>query len=365
MNITQNGNVLKFIAFFLVGVILLCLFGFTVDGWQLNKEDIANDTSTLDKEETPESAEDASKDQEIYIPEYVNVFTGLETSTELSNKRHLAFILDASAPLYGVSYSDILIEFPVENGVSRLASITNDYLKIGKIGSLTKTKDYISTVVTAFGSVIVANGKDRPISENNSNASSDIIDLETMTESKYSEFNMYNYSNGALISQGASSLLIEDTYISFPSLPYAFPEFGKERVKGESVFKTVTIPYSTKNTISLQYNSEAHSYFYFRNNDMQTDLLNGKDIQFENCLILFADSVTYEDSNGLRMVLQTNEYGKGYFFTEGTAKEISWEYSNIGSLTFYDEEGEKLTINRGRTYIAFVKSSEKNNIILS
>jgi hypothetical protein len=47
------------------------------------------------------------------------------------------------------------------------------------------------------------------------------------------------------------------------------------------------------------------------------------------------------------------------------AKEITWEYSNIGSLTFYDEAGAKLAINRGRSYISFVKSSIGDGLSIS
>ena len=365
MNSIQNSNALKFIAFFLVAIILLCLFGFTVDGWQINNNTPTDETPPLDDKPAEENIAESPKEPEIYIPKYVNALTGLETEAELSQKRHLAFIMDTATPLYGTSYSDLLIEFPVEYGGSRLASITNNYTNIGKIGSLTRTKDYISSVISAFNSIVIANGKDESVSYNTSTIPHDIIDLEDSSESKYTEFNVYTYTNGSLISQCINSEIISDTYMTIPSLPYAFPDFGEENVKGESIFHSITIPYSAQNAISLQYNAEIKEYSYLRNNSPQTDLLNGNTIDFVNCLVLFADSITFEDSSGLQMNLKTNEYGTGYFFTEGTAKEITWEYSNIGSLTLYDEIGSKLIINRGKTYIAFVKSSEKNNITLS
>ena len=135
--------------------------------------------------------------------------------------------------------------------------------------------------------------------------------------------------------------------------------------KAKKWFDQYNIPYSEKNVTTLEYSAENNSYAFLKNSSILTDLLNNNQLNFSNCLVLFADSITYEDSSGLQMVLKTNEYGTGYFFTEGTASEITWEYSNIGSLTFYDENGDKLTINRGTTYISLVKSSQKNYITLS
>ena len=364
MNITQNGNALKIIAFFLVGVILLCLFGFTVDGWQLDNQ---NNDPSKETTDAPSVENTVPKDPEpeIYIPEFVDPLTGIETNVELSNRKHLAFIIDAESPLYGISNSDIIIEFPIESGHTRLACITNEFSEIGKIGSLSKTKDYISNVVSSFGSIIVANGKDSSPSYDFPITDTEIIDLDVQKENKYTEFNVYTYSNGALISSALKNSIMNDTYDIFPTLPYIFPDFGQEKIKGESVFNSINIPYSKDNIISFEFDQEKTTYIYSRNNTPIIDLLNGNSLNFTNCLVLFAASVTYEDSNGLEMVLKTNSYGSGYYLTDGTAKEITWEYSGVSSLTFYDLDGTKLVINRGTTYMAFVKSSEKNLVTLS
>ena len=48
-----------------------------------------------------------------------------------------------------------------------------------------------------------------------------------------------------------------------------------------------------------------------------------------------------------------------------SAETISWGYDNEGNLCFFGATGEKLVINRGSSYISFVKSSEKNNVKIS
>ncbi len=91
-------------------------------------------------------------------------------------------------------------------------------------------------------------------------------------------------------------------------------------------------------------------------------MLNGKNVNFANCLVLFADSITYENFDGEQMVMNTLGQGTGYYFTSGTATGISWSADANGNMTILDESGEKLTVNRGNTYIGFVKSSKVQNV---
>ena len=95
------------------------------------------------------------------------------------------------------------------------------------------------------------------------------------------------------------------------------------------------------------------------------DLLSAKTLCYDNAFVLFADATTYETESYTECVLDTKAGGKGYYFTGGGYEEISWGYDNEGNLCFFGATGEKLVINRGSSYISFVKSSEKNNVKIS
>ena len=68
-----------------------------------------------------------------------------------------------------------------------------------------------------------------------------------------------------------------------------------------------------------------------------------------------------ENESGTQFELQTDVGGRGYAFTEGSYKEITYSISEKDGLCLYDKEGEKLTINRGKTYIGILKSSMLEN----
>ena len=49
----------------------------------------------------------------------------------------------------------------------------------------------------------------------------------------------------------------------------------------------------------------------------------------------------------------------GYYISNGTVQKISWSKADeASSLKFFDENGEELSINRGKTYIAFNYSGQ-------
>ena len=74
-------------------------------------------------------------------------------------------------------------------------------------------------------------------------------------------------------------------------------------------------------------------------------------LAYDNVFILFADTVTYESASSSQMVMNTAGGGVGYYVTGGTVTAIRYEASLSGELAFYTEGGERLTVNRGTSYI--------------
>ena len=102
-----------------------------------------------------------------------------------------------------------------------------------------------------------------------------------------------------------------------------------------------------------------------RNGTVKADMLTDSSVTFENVFLLFADSVTYETAESSELILNTQGKGTGYYFTEGTAIPIRWEAGDGGNLLFYSDSGEVLKINRGNSYIGFMKSSMRDSVSFS
>ena len=98
---------------------------------------------------------------------------------------------------------------------------------------------------------------------------------------------------------------------------------------------------------------------------MKKDLLKDSNHEYTNCFVLFVDSVTYESSLGLETVLKTTYGGYGFYITKGGVMNILWHRSSDGSLIFVNENGDNLTVNRGTSFISFVKSSRNDTVLFS
>lgn len=368
MNKNKLSNPVRLIAFFLTAAVLICTFGFTVDGWNINIFTDNNNNQAMfpdppDNEDEGDSSAGTTPDEpEVYIPEFVDRITGLEVSEEIADKAHLAFVMNPNLPIYGISNAELLSEIPTEDGTRYLAFIS-DIDNLWKIGSLTPTRGYISNIAKYYGSVTVANGCDDSIQYGKCDTNGMALDLSNGSY-HYTEFTSNVYTNRDLLSSGILTSGIDQSMISAPTLPYDFPDFGSEPIAfdGGSVIK-ITINRGRDSVSDLIYNSETGKYTLCKNGMAVTDSLNGKTASFDNCFVLSADSITYDNAESNQMVMDTIGQGKGYYFTGGSFTEISWVGCDDGTLTFFTTDGERLKANRGTTYISFIKSSKTDSIL--
>ena len=368
MNKNKLSNPVRLIAFFLTTLVLICTFGFTVDGWQIDGsiidgDDIGMFPTTSDKENEEDTTVNNTPDEpDIYIPEFVDRITGLEVSEEISKNAHLSFVMNPNLPSYGISSADLLCEVSTENG-SRYIAFINDTQNLWKIGSLTQTRGYISNISKYFGAISVSSGNDDSIYYTGCDTKGSSIDL-TLGGYHYTEYTNNIYTNRDLLDKAILSSGINRSNIILGALPYDFAEFGTEYIMPEGkTANKVTVTRGKDSSGELVYNAEEKHYTLYKNGQLLTDSLNGKTAYFTNCFVLFADSITYDNANCSQMVMDTLGQGSGFYFTEGKAIEIFWIGTEEGTLNFYTSDGERLTANRGKSYISFIKSSITDSLL--
>ncbi len=372
MNKQKANSYPKLFAVFLVAIILVFSVGLVADGWQEsqgptvdnNSDKIDSPSDKVDENTNTETNDSQGSDQpEIYIPKYVNYLTGLECSENLYVKRHGAFIFNSKSPLYGISNADMIIEFPTESGETRFAALINNPKELGKIGSIAPTRNYISSVINYFNSFEVRNGIEGVASDIIVNSGS--FDMSINKGYHYTEFGNFVYTNGNMISAGIGTEGVQQNYEGKETLPYNFAPFGKNLVCTDRVATNIKLPFSDSDGSELRYYSSNEKYTLIKNGSAIHDMLSGKTLEFDNCIILFANSVTYETMNGIDFNIDTSGSGLGYYLTKGTVSNISWSVSESGELLFLNDAGEILTVNRGSMYISYIKASLYEKTVFS
>lgn len=364
MNITTSNILLRPIAFILVGVLLVSSFGFTADGWQIEKNGKNQSANTDINPPTIElpTINDATNTEKptIKIPDYVNYLTGLETTEELHNIRPVAVLMNSNTANYGICNADILCELPTENGTTNFLSIISNTDNLWKIGSIANGRDYISNISKFFGATMISDKNIDNTAYDHCDISGESLDISTHSGYFYTEYSNYLYTNAEMLNKGLSESL-PDLHVN-KKIPYQFNDYLSDQIKGDVLSNKISINYSQFSSTELIYDDVKSEYTLYKNGNQKNDALNGKAPSFANCFILFADSATYDNSNGTRLVMNTIGSGDGYYFTNGTVIKIKWFSDISGTFSITLVDGSPLIINRGSSYIGYVKSSAKSQV---
>jgi hypothetical protein len=380
----------KLVSLILIAVVLICTVGFAAGGWQSDPNDepdsgeVGDNTDKTDEnkdgnneqtdggeENTPPADEnpDNSKPQLpsedikepiIEPPKYYSSVTGLEITEEQLNSTPYGFVLNPQKPLYGISDSDLTVEFPIEDGSTRILSYVTDAASLWKVGSLSATRAFISSTSNFFGGIVVSYGNDDVVKYSAWDTSKLDLDISKFTDCYYIENTLYIYTNGTMVKRAydKASILTSSPY---KSAPYSFAENGNE-VIGATKATSVIIPYSSTNETEFYYSETSQKYLYFKSGERKVDMLNGKNISFGNIFILFANATTYENADGTELVLDTVAGGSGYYISKGHLTEMRWSVNESGALEFKSLSGDELTVNRGNAYIGYFKASNASKI---
>ena len=368
----QNGNLAKLVAFFVIAVVITCTVSFAANGWQsfINNEPdsdkITTDNSSANNKVDENKDGETGKDIPVVQPtqKYYHLITGLETDIETSLKRPISICYESSNPLYGISSSYLTIEFPTEYGNTRFLSFTDEAKTLGKIGSLAPKRGYISNLATYFGGVLLSYGTDDKFEYDYDDATNK-LDFEMTSGYCYTEYNSFIYTNGDLVNAFLNNSSINQVLTETVTLPYVFTTVGEKIIAANKNATTISISFSENSTTQLSYSQSDGTYVFNKNSSDKVDLLNDKAMSYTNVFILYASSATYETESDTQLIVDTNTSGTGIYATDGGHMEITWQRDTSGNLVFYNTDGEKLVINRGTSYIAYVKASSKASVKIS
>ena len=373
MKNANQSNVQRLLTFVLIAVMLIATVGFAVNGWQEpEKENSPEDTNqpsdSTGEDEKPDDLQPddlTPPDEELTPPEpeppkFYSAYTGLEISEGEQAKTPIGFVVNPSMPLYGVANSDITVEFPIEDGSTRLLTYSTNDALLWKVGSLAPTRAFITGMSNFFGGIVISYGNDDIVKYSAWDAEKINLNLSKYSDCYYIENTLYVYTSKDMITDAQAR------DVALPNqnakVPFSFAEIN-EKIVGTTEAKSVILPYTQDKKTEFQYSEGTNEYLYFKDGSRKVDMLNGKNISFTNLFILFANSTTYEKSEGTELVIDTTSGGKGYYVSMGTKIEIKWSVSNDGSLEFKTLNGETLVINRGTSYIGYYKASQSTNVL--
>lgn len=290
----------------------------------------------------------------------LNLLSGEATlSPEAIGKRPVAVMINnnlSSLPQYGIAAADVIIEAPVEGGITRLMAIYGDYTKVPRVCSVRSARYYFALLANGMDAIYVHWGSDKTIAK------------ETIERIGITKFDG-EYFAAPLFSRDAQRLkkgmAKEHTgYLEGANIPAQLEVFGyrsklKDNVTPLFNFGEATTGATPATTATVKFSGAYYSTFTYKDGSYlkehsgkpHMDSVAKTQLAFKNVLILKTDITLRNAHNGLMNVELSS--GTGSYLTNGTETPIKWSKADDSApIVFTTLDGAPLTLNSGKTYIA-------------
>ncbi len=297
----------------------------------------------------------------IDIPTNTNPLTGLSDITDAAvGMRPVAVMVNnvkPAFPQYGIAQADVIFEIPVEGRATRFMALYADYTQVPKICSIRSCRKYFPAISEGFDAVYVNWGMMGEVQ--------DYVDSLNLTQydGKYNEGNLFGRDKER---RSAGYALEHTSYFDGTRLAEVMQADG-ERIEIEEDKKGTAFRFNSaviKPTgdacteinvdfgialATFTYDATTNTYFKDYNGKDQVDGVTGTQLAFTNVFVLEANITGA--ANGIHRDVDWHG-GNGYYVSNGAVQKITWSKKDEQSpMKFYDEDGEELSINRGKSYI--------------
>ncbi len=299
--------------------------------------------------------------------------TGLWIPEDTAIYRPYAVMINnikVASPQSGLSAADILYEVLVEYGITRFMAVfeAQDALAdtTKRIGSVRSARHYYVNLANECDAIYVHFGGttfayDKIKSTNTADVDGIMGGLAgrafTRDEKIQAPHNVFLNFSVMLNDVFKSSLRSEWEREKF----FSFYEEDTTPDNGQKADK-VTIQFSQSVRPYLVYNKESGEYTRYQFGVLHTDPNNDQPLTFKNIIVQYAKHAP--KSNEYITIELDDAEGDGYYITNGVAIPIVWKRNETpNECHYYDLEGNELSINVGKTYIAIYPDDYRGGVI--
>jgi len=347
-----------------------------------NEEDDAV-VATLEEIPIIESSEEESTVEEEVVLEdelpagmYFSELTNEPIDESLKNQRPIAAMVDnelTALPHFGLNDADVIYEMmnSTKNGrITRFMVLVKDWEKIEQLGSIRSVRPTNFLIAAEWNAIIchdggpevhIASYRNEPYSSNFSGG------FARVNNGKSREFTEY-IMTGDLENKFANSNVDREYNEYYTGAHYKFApkvdpiDFSDNEEAIDAA--TVELPFE-HNGSYLKYDEAEGLYNYFEYGDPHLDGATGEQLAFKNLLIQKCSFSELDENGYMIFNCLTQTPTSAYYVTNGKAIECTWVKTAPTEPTrYYDMQGNELTINTGKTYVALVPDDNWSDLVI-
>lgn len=365
-------------------VLVLCLFACgkkkeertpEIPGAPSGDEITVSPEPTPNPSPTPSPTPAPSPTPDPYEGKKQSMLTGEWIPEEQTEYRPYAVMLNnikAANPQSGIGQADIVYEALTEAGITRFLAIFSeigeDTPAAERLGSVRSARHYFVSFADEYDAIFVHFGETTYASKKMKALGIDHITgmYGAGVASFYRDntikapHNAFASLSGILAAVKKAGLRTEyeegwEPHFRFYAQDTALPD-------GESAqaVKKLTLGFSAYMSPYFLYDGEAGTYARYQFDGEHIDYNTKEQLTFKNIIIQLVDEWNI-DKNGYQTMDIEDASGTGYYLTNGVCVPVTWvKKESARFMRYYDENGEELMINPGKTYIAvFPQNREK------
>lgn len=349
----------------------------------INELDPVTPETTPEPVETQPETETVNEDLPPEEGMVKSPLTGEWISGDLENQRPIAVMIpneNACLPQYGISNADVLYECSVEGNMTRLMAVFKDWKNMDRIGNIRSCRDYYVYWAKEWDAVYCHIGGpfyilpiiNDPTTDNitgaalasDSSQKKGLVDAAFYrTDDRKAPHNAY--TSGDRILSAMQKLNYSETYTeNYEGEHFKFASASSpntlEQYSSQITANKIDLsgPYPMTKTY-FEYNESDGLYYRFqgmqKGDEKHIDGANNQQLAFKNVIIQIAHYET-RDANGYLGFQCHDDTKDGYFFTNGKGIHVRWKKSSdYGATRFYDDDGNEIVLNPGKTNICIIK----------
>lgn len=269
---------------------------------------------------------------------------------------------------WGISEADILYEALVEGGITRIVGIGQNF-QADRIGSIRSARHYYVSFVNLYDAIYIHFGKTKYATKKFSELATNNIDGTTGIGDKV----FYRVNDLKAPHNAFTSLSKIEEGIKIKKYNKELPEDYKGQylfydsdtdIKGVQAVNKVTFKYFNYNKPNFEYKSEDKLYYRNQFAESHKDSNTNEQLKFKNIIIQFVKEWNI-DKNGYQTMDIESAKGEGYYITNGQLLNITWEMNEKNKfICYYNDKGEVLNLNPGKTFIVLHPNNKISDIII-
>ncbi|MDR2183903.1 MAG: DUF3048 domain-containing protein [Clostridiales bacterium] len=288
--------------------------------------------------------------------------TGLYIREEAANRRPFAVVINnerQAMPQSGLMQADIIYEVLAEGSITRLVAIFQDF-DAEMIGPIRSTRHYFTYFALDHGAVMVHHGgstagyaaiRNRRIPAVDGMRFDGTVFWRDIERRRTRGLEHSSYTSAENLLDIADRLNFDMEARENPGIFNFFEDLTAPAPR--NLAQRVIVPFHGNNITAFEYNPEDNLYYKSIFGEPHMDAAVDAQVAVSNVLVKIT-GMSVIDGDGRRNVVMVGS-GEGYLATHGTFSRVTWQRDDAaGPTRWYDEDGEPLTVNRGRTWISVI-----------